>query len=256
MNFNNLVQALQAIRDRLGIVLEADSSRVLDEAILRLKQSKQIYDSYRKRRDLIEKPVTEWGLLIYDAPLRFKSTTYKKYQLRADITCDVRWTDEGKLPICQQLVLRMWCSDPKIMYREFLDSERILELITDKDAPLQERVMARYHFDLANQNQSGPTYHFQLGGNAVDNEYVWFPKELDLPRFVHHPFDLILLCQFVVANFFPEEYSKIRRDPTWRFVVKRLKNICLWITSTAASSLYKGMNRYLMSFGTHKPWIK
>lgn len=230
MDFNQLVHALEVVRDQLNNanLLDSDGVRVLDDAISQIKHSKDAYDNYQRRRDLQQKPITEWGFSIFRAPLRFTEATYKrqeKYRLRPDIICDMSWTDDKTLPHRWLLVLRVWSSDPDIMYREDYDAAAIGDLVTSSG--MRERTMFRCHFDIANEGQSGPRYHMQIGGNAPEDEHCWFPKELDLPRFVHHPLDLVLLCQFVLANFFPEEYKRIRAEPAWAMTVKAAEKYLL-----------------------------
>lgn len=222
MNSNELIQILTVIRDRLRHVLESDASRVLDETISNIRTSKEKFDEYQGRHDLVDKPVTDWGYEIFKTPLRFQISTYNNYRLRADILCNIRWESENSVPYRQEVVLRVWSNDPEVMYRPYLDSEEIGERVTGQNS-IKERVMLRCHFDLANVSQDGPKYHLQIGGSAIESEYCWFPKELDLPRLIHCPLEIVLLCQIIVANFFPEEYKKIRKDPTWVGAVKKVE---------------------------------
>lgn len=47
----------------------------------------------------------------------------------------------------------------------------------------------------------------------------------DVPRFPFPPMDIILLCEFVLINFFPEESDKLRKDPTWKRMVLNSQKI-------------------------------
>ena len=218
MNYNQLIRALKSIRKSLTLVLEPGAANVISGAIGQLKTSKAQYDKYQRRTDLSRKPVNDWGYAILNPPLRFKIANYKGYQLRPDIICNIRWQQEGALPSTQELVLRVWSADEHMIYREEIDSETIGELVT-ADNGIDERVMLRCHFDLANPSQSGPLYHLQFGGNPRAGEHGWYPKEFDLPRLPFHPLDPILLCQLVVANFYPDEYELIRQDASWHWAV-------------------------------------
>ena len=219
MNYSHLIRSLTMIKRRLRPCLEIGAKGVIDTAIAGLKKSKKDYDKFQKRKDLLKKPVNDWGYEIVTPPLRFKETTCKGYRLRPDIICNFRWQEEGALPTTQELVLRVWSSDEQLIYREGYDSEAIFDQLTAPYNGLQERVMLRCHFDLANPKQSGPRYHLQIGGNPRDGEQCWYPKELDLPRLIHQPFDLVLLCELVVANFFPNEYGELRQKPDWHWAV-------------------------------------
>ena len=220
MRLGEIERALITIRDRFGDLLESDASRILDQAVAGLRQSKEKYDEYQRRTDLVVTPVPDWGYSLRSTPLRFKLVTCNGYRLRTDIQCNMRWKQEEQMPTKQELVLRVWSADEEMMYRAALDSEVIGERVTRIEGGLRERVMLRYHFDLANSEQSGPKYHMQIGGNALPEEHYWYPKEFDLPRIIHQPFDLVLLCETVAANFFPIEYKAISRDPSWRWAIK------------------------------------
>lgn len=89
--------------------------------------------------------------------------------------------------------------------------------------------MLRCHFDLVNPKQDGPLYHLQIGGNPRAEEYCWYPKEFDLPRLIHQPLDTVLLCQLVIANYFPADYQEIRRDINWRWAVKSVERYLRFI---------------------------
>lgn len=226
MNDKQLIRTLTTIKKSLRRVLEPNAFDACDMAIAQIRESKEKYDRFQKRSDLNRKPVHDWGYAILNPSLRFKIATYKGYQLRPDIICNLRWQEEGTLPSIQELVLRVWSADEHLMYREQYDSEHIGELVTAGNG-LSERVMLRCHFDLANPSQSGPKYHLQIGGNPRAGEHGWYPKELDLPRLPHHPLDLILLCQLVVANFFPDEYKDIRKNASWHWAVTTVERYLL-----------------------------
>lgn len=220
MNYRHIIRSLDTIKATLTeVLLEPGAENVISAAIADLKKSKARYDNYQRRTDLPRKRANDWGYEIVHAPLRFQMAHYKGYRLRPDIICNFRWQKEGALPTTQELVLRVWSDDERLIYRDEYDSEAIAELVTTPHNGLTERVMLRCHFDLANLKQSGPTYHLQIGGNPRAGEYCWYPKELDLPRFPHQPLDLVLLCQLVVANFFPDEYQVIRQDTSWRWAI-------------------------------------
>ena len=75
--------------------------------------------------------------------------------------------------------------------------------------------MLRIHFDLANEGQDGPQYHLQIGGKQQEGEFYWHPTALSVPRISHMPMDLVLSSELIAATFFPTQYERIRREPTW-----------------------------------------
>ncbi|MGB0386212.1 MAG: hypothetical protein ACPGWR_15495 [Ardenticatenaceae bacterium] len=247
MNYKHLIRSLTMIKRRLRPCLESGAEGVIDTAIAGLKKSKADYDKFQKRKDLLKKPFNDWGYEILTPPLRFKVAEYKGYRLRPDIICNFRWQQEGALPTTLELVLRVWSADERLIYREEYDSEAIAELMTSPHNGLQERVMLRCHFDLANPNQSGPRYHLQIGGNPRAREHGWYPKELDLPRLVHQPFDLVLLCELVTANFFPTQYKDIRPKPDWHWAIKTSERYLLEQYYTECLAAVKNKKSTLLS---------
>lgn len=246
MNSKQIIRSLNIIKNRLNDTLEPEAERVINAAISSLKNSKTEYDRYQRRSDLLRKPINDWGYQILEPPLRFKVANCKGYRLRPDIICNFRWQKEGALPTIQELVLRVWSNDEHLIYREEYDSETIAELMTTPHNGLQERVMLRCHFDLANPKQSGPRYHLQIGGNPRAGEHGWYPKELDLPRLLHQPFDLVLLCELVVANFFPDEYKNMRRKRDWHSAVTMSERYLLEEYYTQCLEAVKDKKRTLL----------
>ncbi len=98
MNSKQIIRSLNIIKNRLNEILEPEAERVINTAISSLKNSKTEYDRYQKRKDLLNKPVNDWGYQILEPPLRFKVANCKGYHLRPDIICNFRWQKEGALP--------------------------------------------------------------------------------------------------------------------------------------------------------------
>ena len=81
------------------------------------------------------------------------------------------------------------------------------------------RLCARWHFDVANKRQPGPAIHLQYGGQKFDSH-------LDVPRWHTPLMDLVLLSEIVAANFFPERWMSIRDDPNWCKSVHMSQKLC------------------------------
>jgi hypothetical protein len=114
------------------------------------------------------------------------------------------------------VVVRVWCLDMAVSHREKLDALELREVIEKAG----RRVMLRYHFDLAEDTQSGPRFHLQVGGNSMPDETCWLPETISIPRIGHHPLDLALACELVALNFYSAEAGRIFRDATIRGVVR------------------------------------
>lgn len=73
-------------------------------------------------------------------------------------------------------------------------------------------------------NQVHPSYHFQFGGNKLeDGEKLDSGRALflDAPRIMHHPMELILAIDFILSNFFPKIWNKIKLDKTYQKILKQ-----------------------------------
>jgi hypothetical protein len=72
-----------------------------------------------------------------------------------------------------------------------------------------------------------PICHLHAGGAPHDDEYCWIPKELHVPRFYHYPMDMILLSEFILTNFYPEDSERLREDPAWKSIIIESQNFYL-----------------------------
>lgn len=73
-------------------------------------------------------------------------------------------------------------------------------------------------------NQAHPAYHFQFGGNKLEDEEKLDSGRalfLDAPRIMHHPMELILSIDFILSNFFPAIWNKIKHLPTYKKILKK-----------------------------------
>ena len=203
-------QSLETIQKRLRPVLDDRAKVVVERAKSMLRQSKRQWDKRKQQR----RPTGSWGYSITPSdPLRFKPTQVGGLTLRVDLSSKALWNAEpAERPARLGVLLRVWCLDPRIYFREEWDSSELKAAID----PEVGRVMLRVHFDLANPNQPGPEYHVQVGGNPLREEGHWFPKSLAVPRLLHMPVDLTLASELVAATFFPCDFKKIMREASWR----------------------------------------
>lgn len=90
------------------------------------------------------------------------------------------------------------------------------------------RPLTRWHIDKANKQekgfQEGPLFHVQMGGHHHNNRGEDLP--IKRPRWNHPPLDIVLLCELVAANFFPERWQELNEDPTWRECVTQCQKYC------------------------------
>lgn len=76
-----------------------------------------------------------------------------------------------------------------------------------------------YHLDRHPESKNEPLvahpkYHFQFGGRKLDKRNKDFGQSiiLDSPRLMHYPMDIILGIDFIISNFFPEIWDKLKKE--------------------------------------------
>lgn len=153
---------------------------------------------------------TGWGFSITRRdPLKFEQTTISEYPFRIDLTFELYWKNDG--PVRRNIAIRLWALNSQMFFREEWDAERI------RGGSLNERVMIRFHFDLAGSDQSAPQSHLQIGGIPDENEYCWLHPKIEKPRFPIMPMDLVLVCELIGATFYEERgFRKIHKSGRWR----------------------------------------
>ena len=95
-----------------------------------------------------------------------------------------------------------------------------LEIRFEKD----NRLCARWHFDIANKEQSAPLTHLQYGGHSAEAQKPDF--NLNVPRWHTPLMDLVLLSEIVTANFFPKLWTSVKDDPNWCECVHVSQKLC------------------------------
>lgn len=174
----------------------------------------------------IKKRHSEWSLVITpEKPLTFIKNDVDDLKLQIDLSCDIEGAHDDVSKIKKSnIILRVWSYDEKICYREGFDAK---ELKNKMESLGWRRVITRFHFDMRNADarEIEPLYHFHIGGISNVDEYCWLPEKIKVPRFCYPPMDLILLCEFVLMNFFPDDYEELRKKPEWKSLVKKSQEI-------------------------------
>jgi len=94
------------------------------------------------------------------------------------------------------------------------------------------KVLIRHHVDLANFKpdqqafQPGPLFHLQFGGHTPKQSRD-FEVPIKEPRWPCFPMDLVLVCELVVANFYPDKWASLQRNPNWRDAVIASQRFCI-----------------------------
>ncbi len=188
----------------IGKFLEGDSKEIL------ISRARSLGSDIRRNME-------DWRFSISrEHPLTFKKNNRK---LKIDISCEIEGIGDDIKK--QNILLRVWCLDENICYRDGIDHP---EIRNELESIGWKRVILRFHFDLREPKvkQPEPLYHLQVGGiNPMGDENCWLPEQIEIPRFPYPPMDIILLCEFVLMNFFPEDYEKLREKPEWRSLVRK-----------------------------------
>ena len=222
MNPEDVESGLRAIRTSLDRILAGSCLGVIDEAIAQVGPATKLWKSGFRRW---QKHAAPWGYRISrERPLEFQACDIRGHRSVVDLACALRWSsDTTPEPIEQNIALRVWSLDKRICFRREFDAEHIENIL----AGLGKRVMLRLHFDLANSGQQGPKYHIQIGGVEAPSEYCWLHPSVNLPRIAHPPSDIVLICEMIACNFFPDQYRAIRTDPIWQGVVRDIQRSVL-----------------------------
>jgi len=163
-----------------------------------------------------------WSLSISaDRPLRFKKSEADK-RIRPDLFGRLTFSN-GAWPFSEQnVILRVWSEEMTLSFRQIWDSLQVKETLLQRGTA--GRVLTRIHFDRAPPEASEPRFHLQFGGQAEEDELSWHPPNLDLPRILTPPIDIILACEIVVAHFFPTFYETKREEPQWRALIRKAQS--------------------------------
>lgn len=88
--------------------------------------------------------------------------------------------------------------------------------------------ISRWHVDWANKNgddmQPGPLVHLQYGGHVRGHRNTDHP--LSVPRWCHPPMEVMLICEVMAANFYPDEWETLRDDPSWCKAISVGQKLC------------------------------
>jgi hypothetical protein len=94
----------------------------------------------------------------------------------------------------------------------------------------KNKLQSRWHIDLANRfdngtYQAGPLFHLQGGGHKPQGNRQEELK-VSIPRWPFPPMELILTCEIIIANFYPDKWEKIRNQKKWRELIQVAQSMC------------------------------
>ncbi len=208
MNVADAIRELVMIRERLSAVgvLENAGHAAVEDALraLRIQQKKRAAPwSYRIAR---ERPLS----------LRLTDPSIVKHRMSIDVFADIsqplRCVPQKK----QSVTVRVWCHDRSLWHDELLDAADMEKQVERAGG---KRVMLRFRFDHDDPDDDHPWFHLQIGGQQAGGELHRMPANLARPRFLHHPMNLLMVCEFVVRHFYPREFAMLANEPSWRIAL-------------------------------------
>ena len=161
-----------------------------------------------------------WKMDLLEKPLIFK---LESHDVLSEVELLFKFEAEeihDKLTITQYGVnILLWSDKPQYCYREPFDSLIIKSLVEDGE---WKRVMIRFHLE---QKEPGvtlpePLCHLNFGGKQDAHEHCWIPTTIREPRFPHPPMDIVLLLEYILVNYFPNETHDFREKREWIDIVR------------------------------------
>ena len=116
------------------------------------------------------------------------------------------------------------------------DPLNVLEVDCKIEARIQEvSYICAWHLDRnqgdadeASRHFVHPCHHFQFGGRRLPRELGYGQLLfIEPPRLAHPPLDAILAIDFVLTNYFPNTWQKLRREnPQYTRVIEEAQHRC------------------------------
>jgi hypothetical protein len=221
MHFRNKrAQDLRLFADKLDSYVGNGISRYLYDCVRQLQNDKLLPAFRNAQGEIINNDVNYWGYSVTDIELEIKAVRHLKpigvnkatAYIDINLVSDFRNWEDMKDPFCE---LNM-----RVVIKGF------------KPQTEEKNHFFGFHIDRHHESQDSdeihPTYHLQYILNPKNNPEFDYGSTLniDSPRFLHLPMDLILGLTYLIANFQPENYRRLMDDPS---VARILKNYQNWI---------------------------
>ncbi len=187
----------------------------------------QVADNFIEKE---EKRKIIWHIKISKQyPLLFSTTKDLNFPLQVDLSCNIKGEfnkqDSTNKVEKHNAIISVWSMDKKLSYRKKIDAKNIKKPLENSD---WRRVILRFHIDKKSPNNNfEPLYHLHFGGKCKNDEFCWFPEKVSEPRFRFFPMDVVLLCEFILTNFFPKESLDLRAKREWITLVRKCQEAYL-----------------------------
>lgn len=196
-------------------------------------------------------PQESLSILVSEAKNLSRKKRNKSWKLKFDRDCSIVF-EAAKDKSGNTVYPRLFCAGIEVTQENqdlppFTRLDVGIEVIDSEG-----NIISRWHVDLANKKgegtQDGPLTHLQYGGHIQDQRELDCP--IKVPRWCHPPMDLILLCEVVAANFYPNNWEEIREDKTWCEAVMCGQRLCY---SAYINKLYAGIQQHSKTL-LHHMW--
>jgi hypothetical protein len=161
-----------------------------------------------------------WKMDLSETPLIFKIQSHDVLsEIEILIKFEAEEIDE-KLQMNKYGVnIRLWSDKSDYCYREPFDSLRIKTLVDEGE---WKRVMIRFHLEQKEPNVTlpEPLCHLNFGGKQSPDEHCWIPTTIREPRFPHPPMDIVLLLEYFLVNYYPNDSQDFRNKREWIDIVR------------------------------------
>lgn len=121
----------------------------------------------------------------------------------------------------------------------------------------QSKLLSRWHIDWANTTngkiQSGPLTHLQFGGHTPNQEDEDHP--IKVPRWLHPPMDIPLLCEMVAANFYESKWVDLRDDANWCKAICDSQKLCYSAYSLRMSICFSKSSQTILHSMWASEWL-
>jgi hypothetical protein len=161
-------------------------------------------------------------------------------------------TIKEKRIIAQNFIFEIYSIDRYTSFRRELDRAELEELLEKRN---WLRLILKIRLDQEKSwKKSHPTFHTQFGSVVGDDDqFLWFPSNLDIFRIPNIPLDIILVLEVILINFYDKtnELDKISEDQNWKEIRKNSENIIVQPIINNWSQYFTSNLRNSFSFLEH-----
>ncbi|WOF15979.1 hypothetical protein F1737_04315 [Methanoplanus sp. FWC-SCC4] len=144
-----------------------------------------------------------------------------------EISCNIKGKIKNQKLVSYDrynILIKLYSDKTNVCYRKDLDSDKIKDKLPHVNS---KRLITQFHFDMRKKGTHTPEpfFHLHFGGKSNPDDMGWFPVAIKEPRFPFPPMDILILFEFILFNYFPNESYEYRERPEWKQIIKRSQNL-------------------------------